>query len=265
MRRRHEYKLCAATLLPFAFLFLFTGVSSSRTANELAKKLSNPVGFLSIPFQNNFDFIIKPSDGFKWTMNLQPIIPISLTGTWKLITRVSLPVISQNNVLGKTKQTGIGDAVVNALFSPNNDGIIWGLGPAVYFPIGSSEALTAKKWGLGPNVLVIEQSGRLTMGALYFHVWSVAGSDKHPEFSFSYLQPFATYAFAGGWGLGITSEMIDELKSRMTNGAIIFTGSKLMNIGGQLLQFVLGPKNYFGNFNKPGFGMRATVVLLFPD
>jgi hypothetical protein len=233
--------------------------------DESAKKRSSPVSFLSIPFQNNFEYGIKPNNGFKWTMNLQPIIPFSLTKDWNIINRFSLPVISQSNIFGNTSQTGIGDAVVNVLLSPKESAIIWGIGPAFYLPTGTSEFLTAKKWGIGPNILVIGQPGALTLGALYFHVWSFAGDEKRPILSFSYLQPFMTYALKEGWGLGIMSEMIDEMNSRMTNGSIIFTGSKMVSIGGQVIQFVFGPKLYFGNFNKPSFGVRATINIVFPD
>jgi hypothetical protein len=253
-------------ILIIPVIILFTAMTVySQKPEELVKKLANPVGFLSIPFQNNFDFNIKPNDGFKWIMNLQPIIPFSLNKDWNLISRISLPVISQNNVIGRASQTGIGDAVVNILFSPKKGGIIWGVGPAFYLPIGSPEWLSAKKWGLGPSLLAIEQSGRVTMGALYFHAWSFAGSDNRPDISFSYLQPWVTYNFKGGWGLTINSEMIDEMKSKMTNGAIMLTGSKLTRICGRFINFVLGPKYYFGNFHKPGYGIRATVILLFPE
>jgi hypothetical protein len=51
-------------------------------AAELAKKLSNPVAALiTVPFQNNFEFGGGPNDGgFRYTLNFQPVVPISLTG-----------------------------------------------------------------------------------------------------------------------------------------------------------------------------------------
>jgi hypothetical protein len=246
-------------------LTLLTAVtSSSQKADGPARKPSNPVGFLSVPFQSNFDFGIRPNNGFRWTMNLQPIIPFSLNRNWNLINRISLPVIFQDRIFGKTSQTGIGDAVLNVLFSPKKSGIIWGAGPAFYFPTGSSDYLTPKKWGIGPTALAIALRGRLTLGVLYFHIWSFAGSVKRPELSFSYLQPFMNCAFKGGWGIGLISEMIDEMKSGTTNGALILTGSKLIRAGGRLINCILGPKIYFGNFNKPDYGLRASFVLLFP-
>jgi hypothetical protein len=243
----------------------FTAVTSySQKSDGFARKLSNPVGFVSVPFQGNFDYNIRPNDGFRWAMNLQPIIPFRLNPNWNLINRIHLPVICQNNVLGRTRQTGIGDAVLNVLVSPKSNGIIWGAGPAFFFPTGSSDYLTLKKWGIGPTALAIALRGRLTLGVLYFHVWSFAGSAGRPDLSFSYLQPFMTYAFKRGWGIGLTSEFIDEMKSGTTNGTVILTGSKLIRAGGLLVNCVLGPKIYFGNFNKPDYGLRASFVLLFP-
>ena len=47
---------------------------------DLAKKLTNPVSDLTIvPVENNFDFRGGPKeDGFRYTLKLQPVIPISL-------------------------------------------------------------------------------------------------------------------------------------------------------------------------------------------
>ena len=101
-------------------------------------------------------------------------------------------------------------------------------------------------------------------GALLFHMWSFAGSSQRPDFSYSYFQPIMVYSISHGWGLGLTSEIGLEWKTRITNGAIIFTAQKLVKIGKQFINFVLGPKLFFGNFNTPGFGFRASLNLLLP-
>src|SRR3974377_2105551 len=62
---------------------------------ELAKKLQNPVAnLISVPIQNNWDFGIGPADAMKYTANIQPVIPFSITEDWNLITRTILPIIS---------------------------------------------------------------------------------------------------------------------------------------------------------------------------
>src|SRR5271169_2385130 len=53
-------------------------------AADLATKLSNPVAnLISVPFQNNFEFGGGPNNhGFRYQLNLQPVIPISISTNW---------------------------------------------------------------------------------------------------------------------------------------------------------------------------------------
>lgn len=72
----------------------------SDQAAELAKQLSNPIASLiSVPFQANEDFGMGPTgNGYKFTLNVQPVIPISLGKDWNVIVRTILPIISQHDV-----------------------------------------------------------------------------------------------------------------------------------------------------------------------
>lgn len=83
---------------------------------ELAKKTLNPVAdLISIPFQFNYDHHIGPEDdGEKMVLNIQPVIPISISRDWNLISRTILPVIDQNDILpgGAADETGIGDVTL---------------------------------------------------------------------------------------------------------------------------------------------------------
>ena len=222
------------------------------------------MGYISVPFQNNVDFNIEPNNGFRWTMNLMPIIPFSFNKELNVLNRIVVPVIVQDNIFKNTTQTGISDVLINSFISPKGSGVVWGIGPSVYVPVGFPQELTSKKWGLGPGFIAMKVSGRLTLGALIFHLWSAAGSNTRPDFSFTYFQPVSLYNFNDGWGIGLSAEISNEWKKNVTNGSIIFQGSKLTNISGQLVNFVLGPKIYFGNIKKPVMGIRAVVNLLFP-
>ena len=49
-------------------------------AAAMAKKLANPVASLiSVPFQNNTDIGIGKYNGSKNTLNIQPVIPLTLS------------------------------------------------------------------------------------------------------------------------------------------------------------------------------------------
>ena len=51
-----------------------------QNEGELAKKLQNPVAnLISVPLQSNWDFGIGPADALRYTLSVQPILPLTLT------------------------------------------------------------------------------------------------------------------------------------------------------------------------------------------
>ncbi len=155
---------------------------AASNAADLAKELANPVAALiSVPLQLNYDHDIGPARGGKrWQLNIQPVVPISLSEDWNLISRTILPLVSQDEVFpGAGSQSGIGDIVQSVFFSPKKPtegGLIWGVGPVLLLPTGSDDQLSAKKWGAGPTGVVLKQQGPWTYGALANHIWSIGGS-----------------------------------------------------------------------------------------
>ena len=91
-------------------------------AAELVKKSLNPIASLiSVPFQNNWDFGIGPSDAMKYTMNFQPVIPISLNKDWNVISRTILPTVYlESTAPGVGSKFGLGDTVQSLFLSPKN-------------------------------------------------------------------------------------------------------------------------------------------------
>src|SRR5664279_241780 len=89
-------------------------------AAELAKKLSNPVASLiSVPIQNNWDFGIGSANAMRYTANIQPVIPFSISEDWNLITRTIVPVIyAESPIVGGADKSGLGDAVQSLFVSP---------------------------------------------------------------------------------------------------------------------------------------------------
>ncbi|SDQ97443.1 hypothetical protein [Flagellimonas zhangzhouensis] len=242
---------------------------SASSADELAKKLQNPVASLiSVPFQGNFDFGIGPSDGSRFTLNVQPVIPMSLNEDWNLIARVILPITSQNDVFGPSgRQTGLADATVSAFFSPKeptSGGLIWGVGPALLIPTATDDLLGTGKFGVGPTAVGLKQIGDVTVGTLINHIWSIAGDDDRADVNATFFQPFIAKNFSGGYALTLNTEITQSWDAHATSGTINFVGSKVISMGSQLAQVAVGPRIPYGNGNSSSWGFRAVFVLLFP-
>lgn len=244
-------------------------------AADLAKKLSNPVASLiSVPFQNNFDFDSGPNgDGFKYTMNFQPVVPISLNEDWNLIWRTIIPFIDQKDITGTKalpsgSQTGLGDTLMTAFFSPKeptSGGLIWGVGPALSIPTGTDTLLGSDQWAAGPSALVLKQTGPWTFGFLVNHLWSFAGDDKRADVNNSFVQPFLTYSTPAGVSYGLNTESSYNWESSQWTVPINLTISKVMKFGQQPVQFQLGGRWYAEAPDQGAkWGLRLGVTFMFP-
>src|SRR5216117_861234 len=179
-------------------------------ATKLAKQLSNPISSLiSVPFQANEDFGYGPShNGYKFTLNIQPVIPISLTKDWNLILRTIFPIVSQHDlfyvenvpkslhIIQNRSQDGLSDTTQSFFFSPKEPGpfgLIWGIGPAFLYPTGTHPLLGTGTFSIGPTVVVLKQMGGLTAGELMNQLWSVDTEEDRRSVSQMFLQPFVAY------------------------------------------------------------------------
>ena len=239
-----------------------------QDSHELAKKLSNPVASLiSVPFQQNFDFGMGAGSGWRSTLNIQPVIPISLSPKWNLISRTILPIIHQHNVVPNSSQTGLGDITQSFFFSPTDSKrAIWGAGPAILIPTATDDALGTEKFGLGPTALVLKQQGGWTYGALVNHIWSVAGSDTRSDVNSTFLQPFLAYNTKDAWTFSLNTESNYDWEGNNWNVPINFVISKLIKIGHRPVSVGGGIKCWAAS--APGgpenCGLRMIFTPLFP-
>jgi hypothetical protein len=248
-------------------------VPKSRAIPEiktsLAKQLQNPVASLiSVPFQSNFEFNLGPNDdGFKYTLNFQPVIPVSLGKDLNLIIRTIVPIISQDDVIPGTSQSGLGDTVQSFFFSPKKPvaGLILGFGPVFLWPTGTNDFLGSEKWGIGPTGLVLKQTGGWTYGILFNQIWSYAGGDQRDYVSSTFLQPFLSYTTKTKTTFGVNTESTyDWHNSQWTVPVNLFV-SQLVKIGKLPVSFTLGGKIYAdGPSGAPDWGIRFVVTPLFP-
>src|SRR5450755_3627497 len=129
------------------FAIAATPALAEMSAEELAKLAQNPVGnLISVPFQNNTNLNFGPEKGTQNILNIQPVIPVSISPDWNIITRTIMPVIWMPTLgLDIPSKSGFGDIVLTAFLSPANPGEwIWGAGPVVQIPTNSAAELGNK-------------------------------------------------------------------------------------------------------------------------
>lgn len=256
-------------------LFIATtayAASDSANAEEMAKKLANPIASLiSLPIQYNYDSDIGVNDaGDRSTVNIQPVIPFSISEEWNVISRTILPVTSQSNVAsGSGSQSGLGDVVQSFFFSPKaptSNGWILGVGPVFLVPTATDKLLGADKWGIGPTSVALKQEGPWTYGALANHIWSVAGDSARNDVNATFIQPFMSYTTKTATSFVINSESTYDWKSKQWAVPVNFQVTQVLKIGEQLVS-VGGGVRYWAestDTGPEGFGARLIFTFIFP-
>ena len=236
---------------------------------DLAKQLANPVSSLiSVPFQANWDFGIGVNDASRFTLNVQPVIPLSLNDDWNLIIRTILPVIdAESPAPGIADASGLGDTVQSFFFSPKEpmNGWILAAGPVALWPTATDSQLGSEKWGLGPTGLALKQSGPWTYGVLANHLWSIAGDDSRDAVNATFLQPFCSYITSTKTTFTLNLESTYDWTHEQWSVPVNAVVSQLFKVGGQPMQAFVGARYYAeGPKGGPEWGIRAGLVLLFP-
>jgi hypothetical protein len=183
-----------------------------ESASELNRKLTNPVSSIwSIANQfNNFEL-----NNGQWSnnWNFQPVLPVSLTKDWNLITRPVMPFY--NIVPHETgpnqfeRDAGLGDLTLLELLSPAHSGNwVLGAGPTAIFPTATSCFTGQGKWQLGPSVVVGYLTKQYFIGVFPQQWWSIGGEHGRPDTNQMNLQPIATIFFGEGWSFGYSGNIL---------------------------------------------------------
>jgi len=272
-------KLSMRMVILAIFLLLFVFVTESiyiqkaeaKSKKDLAKAAQNPIAkMISLPFQNNTNFNYGPEKETQNILNIQPVIPFSITKDWNLVTRTIIPVLSQPGFTpGQGRTNGIGDTSFTAFLSPEKSGkIIWGIGPAFLLPTATDDRLGADKWGAGPSVVFLTMPGNWVVGSLFSNVWSIGGPGDNEINAFTW-QYFINYNLPDGWYLASGPIITANWKADSGNKwTIPFGGGigKIFSIGKQPVNVQLSA---YYNVEKPDNGpdwqLRFQLQFLFPQ
>jgi hypothetical protein len=182
------------------------------SASELNRELTNPVSSIwSISNQfNNFEL-----NNGQWNnnWNFQPVMPVSLTKDWNLITRPVMPfynIVPHETSPGEfARDAGLGDLALVELLSPAHSGNwILGAGPTAIFPTATSVFTGQGKWQLGPTVVVGYLTKEFFLGVFPQQWWSIGGEHFRPDTNQMNLQPIAAIFFGEGWSLGYSGNIL---------------------------------------------------------
>jgi hypothetical protein len=261
---------CTRTLLAALTLVGLAGETQAKSADELAKKLSNPISSLiSVPLQYNYNDGIGDGNGEQSYINIQPVIPFSIGENWNLISRTILPVVNQGNFFpGDEYKTGLGNITQSFFFSPKEPtkgGLIWGVGPVLQIPTVTND-IAPDQWGAGVTGVVLKQGNGWTVGALANHVWSISDEDEFGETSTTFLQPFVSYTTKKATSYSINTEAQYDWIAEEWSVPINLTVGQIIKAGGKPLQLTGGVRYWADSppGGPEGWGARLVVTFLFP-
>lgn len=271
--RLHRCLACTGiTLLALGSLVLSSpALAQDKTQEQaLAKQLSNPIADLvSLPLQFNWAQGVGPDEGTRFILNVQPVVPFSVSKDWNMIMRVIMPFIGQPPLTENgMAATGLGDILASFFFSPREGSVIWGVGPVFGLPSTSERTLGSGKWAAGPTAVVLKQSGAWTYGALVNQVWSFAGSSSRADVSQFFVQPFLSRTSKSALTVTLQSETIANWKAadgeqwtvpiNLAVAKLATFGPLPASYGGGIGYYVASPEG------GPEWQLRGSITLILP-
>jgi hypothetical protein len=200
---------------------------------------------------------------------VEPVIPISISADWNVISRTIAPVIWLEDVQPGRDEFGLGNLTQSFFLSPKQpteSGWIWGAGSVLRIPTGTDDLTTGETWGLGPTGVALRQDGPFTFGLLFNHVWSIAGDSDRPDVNATYLQPFLACTTRDAWTFTLDSESTYDWEAEEWTIPLNAIVSKIVRIGKLPVSLGVGARYWADSPSggPEGWGARVVVTVLLP-
>lgn len=239
----------------------------SASPQDIAKSVHNPFeDFLKVQLQPTTGFSIGPHHNAGESVNIQPLIPFSLSSEWDLFARPSLSVNYQPS---PHEQFGLTDLQSSFFLSPHVvDEWIWGIGPILQFPTATGDALGAGRWSAGPTAALVYSKGPWFDGLLTYQLMSFAGKRARGSVNQTYVEAQASYNLESGWYVDTDPQMSFDWTADAANGWTIPTGAdvgKAFNLGSHAMGFQVGAYDLVKRpEGAPQWIIRVQLTAMFP-
>jgi hypothetical protein len=254
--------------------FLLTQIAYAQDEqSDLEKAAQNPIAsMISLPFQDNIDFDVGEDNRVKNTLNIQPVVPLSLGPKFNLVVRTIIPIISQPTRDSDGSQSttfGLGDITLTAfLTSTQVRKLIWGIGPVIGIPTATDEVLGVKEWTAGPSLILLTQPTGWTVGCIVQNTWSLGNNSDNPDVNFFYSQVFVTKNLKAGWYINSAPIITANWEADAGDQWSVPIGAgagRVFHIGNMPVNAQVGYYNYVvTHHNGADWQLRFQLSLLFP-
>jgi hypothetical protein len=214
--------------------------NEAKSLTEVNKELSNPISSIwAIAFQQNTYWLNKPERN-NVNLQFQPVLPVSLTDNWNLITRAVLQLMNSAPYVNRSgnlhRVTGFGDTVLVSMLSPTDRLVgnwLIAAGPTFIFPTATNTRLGQNKWQL-PASVVGYLGEKYIVGVFPQQWWSLGGAGSNTIGQFN-CQYFASYFLPHGWSVGTAPNILVNWYAKKSANMLTFpiglSVSKVQKIG----------------------------------
>ena len=233
-------------------------LAAEKSADEVAKELSNPAGSLaSLNFNLQYtDYtgdLPNSDDQDSTALTFQPTLPFPVGDKGRrIIFRPLITIPFDQPVFDSAKgdfddaDVALADTTFDLVYAgttmkDKQNGFLWGLGLAGTLPTASIDDLKGDQWRFGPEVFggIIKKWG--IVGALVSHQWDTGGSND-VSYSGTAMQYFYVYSLGGGWQIAASPVAAYDWKADGDEALTLPIGfgvAKTTKIGEQPWKFAL--------------------------
>jgi hypothetical protein len=246
-----------------------------KSLTEVNKELTNPISSIwSITFQENTYWLNMPTgrdDRIQVNTTFQPVLPVSLTDNWNLITRPVIPVLNSNPYINPKsgnihRVTGFGDTVLVTMLSPTErlaGRWLLAAGPTFIFPTATNSRLGQNKWQMGPAGVVGYLGEKFIAGVFPQQWWSVGGAGSNTT-SLLNLQYFFSYFLRDGWSVGTSPSMLVNWYANKGGNMLTFpigvSVAKVIKIGPLPIRIAVQPQ--YMPVHPDAFGQKWNIQVI---